>query len=293
MDLLGSKNSVGASATASTASFVMNPLVIGIVAVLIVAVLFYYFYKPKREYIEKKGPFVLKGAQTSPIKNSEVNVFEYSEITTGLGNNFTISFFVYMDDVNRERIQIGGHGSQEPFKFRPLVSILGVGTIVADPVHQRARIRIQPLTVGPVITRTEPVDIDIPNFMIARWNQLTLTQEGRTVDIYVNGVLVKSSLLENLPVLYPVGVLLETSPDFSGQAGLFQAWPRRLTESEVITLYKRNTDLRGKPNIPDIGFSLQDFFNMFQKSFCDTGICDWFFNAGKLDDLQYVEYEYA
>jgi hypothetical protein len=133
-------------------------------------------------------------------------------------------------------------------------------------------------------------NIDIENFMITRWNQLVVTVEGRTVDVYLNGALAKSTLLENLPILNPVGVLLETSPDFSGQSGLFQAWPRRLTETEIATNYKRNTDTRGKPLIPDSTYSLQNMFTDLFVSICKDGNCGF---QNTSNPLKYVDYEYA
>ena len=96
--------------------------------------------------------------------------------------------------------------------------------------------------------------------------------------------------MENVPVLYPVGVLLETVPDFSGQAGLFQAWPRRLTMEEVQRNYKKNVDLRGKPRIPEKTVSVSDVLKKIGDMFCSIGFCAYSFNAGPLN---YVDYEYA
>jgi hypothetical protein len=152
-----------------------------------------------------------------------------------------------------------------------IVTDLGVGDILLDPIHQVARVRIKPLTKTAIIQPDMVTNIDIENFMITRWNQLTITIEGRTVDVYLNGALAKSTLLENLPILNPVGVLLETSPDFSGQTGLFQAWPHRLTESAVAKNYKRNTDTRGKPLIPDSSYSFLKMLQNLRDALCKKG----------------------
>jgi hypothetical protein len=190
--------------------------------------------------------------------------------------------------VNRERIPIAGPAGD--FRFKPFLFLLGVGDILLDPIHQMARVRIKPLTQGALINPDTVTSIDVDNFMIARWNQLTVTLEGRTVDIYLNGVLAKSTLLDNLPILNPVGILLETSPDFSGQAGLFQAWPRRLTESQIAVNYARNADTRGKPRIPDVGYTLAEFLKGFRTEFCSLGFCGNLLNTGPLN---YVDYEFA
>jgi hypothetical protein len=262
--------------------------IVGIALIIIIASLVYWWFKPKPEDVTALGPYVLKGASLNPDQKSTVSVFDQSQINTSLGNNFTFSFFVYMDDVNRERIPIAG--PKGDFRFKTFVYILGVGDIVLDPIHQMARFRMKPLTPDAFTKKDASTNIDVDNVMIARWNQITLTVEGRTVDIYLNGQHATSTLLENLPILNPVGVLLETSPDFSGQAGLFQAWPRRLTTEQIAINYKRNTDTRGKPRIPDVGPKITDIFKQFPKALCELGFCGFKFSIGPID---YIDYEYA
>ena len=193
-----------------------------------------------------------------------------------------------MNDTNAERIPIAGPSGD--FRFKPLVYILGVGTITADPIHQKARLTLQPLTDSAVKKVDSPVIVDIDNFLVARWNQLLFSVEGRSVDVYLNGNLIKSALMENVPVLAPVGLLLETIPDFTGQAGLFQAWPRRLSGPEVMLNYKRNVDLRGKPSIPDATFSWSDAWKYMKVNLCKIGFCGFKYDVGP---LQYIDYEFA
>ena len=262
--------------------------IILIVSVIVCGLIAYWWFKPKPKHATEFGPFVLSGDTGKPNKNSTKPIFNQSQIYSALGNNFTLSFFTYIDSVITERIPIGA--PEGDFRFKPIVYILGVGDILIDPIHQTVQVRIKPLTQTAVKQKDTIVSINIDNFMISKWNQLTITVEGRTVDVYVNGVIAKSMLLDNLPILNPVGVLLETSPDFSGQAGLFQAWPHRLTESNVAKNYSVNTDIRGKPKIPDSPMNVLKMFQHLKNFACSTGLCS--FNFGK-NPLQYVEYEYA
>jgi hypothetical protein len=272
------------TATAAVTKPAENPstlfLYIGIIIVLfVVGALVYWWLRPRELSTTVLGPYVLNGTATG---NSTETIFTQKDVESTLGNNFTLSFFVYMEDVNRERIPIGG--PEGDFRFKPLVYILGVGDVLIDPIHQVGRLRIKPLNPEGLVS------IDFDNFMVSRWNQVTVTMEGRSVDIYLNGAIATSTLLDNLPSLKPLGVLLEKSPDFAGQAGLFQAWPRRLSEQEIIRNYKRNTDTRGKPLIPDIGPSIMDIFRNMGKSLCDIGFCGFRFRVGPMD---YVDYEFA
>lgn len=273
---------------ASSASS-MSPTMMWIIAILVLCVIgvgLYLYFKPKAKDALVMGPIVLHGAGNASGPETIQTVFNQSQVNNSLGNNFTLSAFVYMDDVNRERIPLAG--PEGDFRFKPFLYILGVGDILLDPIHQVARVRIKPLMNGAVITPGEVQSIDVEQFMIARWNQLTVTLEGRSVDVYLNGALVASRLLENLPTLYPQGVLVETSPDFSGQAGLFQAWPSRLSESQVMAHYKRNVDTRGKPLIPE-RYDL--VFSNLKDMFCKIGFCASSYDTK--EPLDYVEYQFA
>ena len=251
-----------------------------IVLLLTAAILLYLWLKPKPDDVTVMGPIVLKGAGNGVPSEQKV-LFTQTQIDS-LGNNFTLSFFVYMDDSNRERIPLTAPDGD--FNFKQFINVVGVGAIMLDPIHQRAHVRVAPLG-------KTPTHIQIDNFMVARWNQVTLTLEGRTLDVYINGVLAKSALLENLPILKPVMVTMETSPDFSGQTGLIQAWPRRLTASAVATNYKRSTDTRGKPLIPDLLPVLSSIWDTMKQGFCDAGFCA--FALPKVGGLQYVDYQFA
>jgi hypothetical protein len=258
------------------------------IVIIIIAYYVYRWFKKGPDHAVVLGPYNLKGVSSSAAGSSQETIFDQSQLNENLKNNFTLSFFTYMNEVNAERIPLAG--PEGDFRFKPLVLILGVGQVTVDPIHQKARITLQPLTDARVRKVNAPTIIDIDDFVVARWNQLTISVEGRSVDVYLNGNLIKSALMENVPVLYPVGLLLETVPDFSGQAGLFEAWPRRLVMKEVMRNYKRNVDLRGKPNIPEGSITLGDVWENFKSLLCKVGICGFNVEVGA---LKYIDYDFA
>jgi hypothetical protein len=260
---------------------------VGIMILLVIVVLAYMYFRPKAEDVTVMGPYDLMGV-SGAARSDQVTLFDQSQLSTQTGNNFTLSMFVYMDEFNAERIPIGG--PRGDFRFKPLLSILGVGTVTLDPIHQMARVTLQPLADSGILKRDSRYIVDISDVVVARWNQLVVSVEGRSVDVYLNGNLIKSALMENVPILYPVGVLLETVPDFSGQAGLFQAWPRRLSMEEVQRNYKKNVDLRGKPRIPEKTINFADLLARLREAICSAGFCGYNFEVGP---LAYVDYEYA
>lgn len=263
-------------------------ILISTCVLIIVGVLLYLYFRKKSYEVTVMGPYNLKGVTHASSDSSQETLLDSSQLNSSMGNNFTFSMFLYMDDTNAERIPIAGPSGE--FRFKPLVYILGVGTITVDPLHQKALLTLQPLTDNTIKKTDTPVNVVIDNFLVARWNQLTFSVEGRSVDVYMNGILIKSTLMENVPILAPVGLILETIPDFSGQAGLFQAWPHRLTGSEVLLNYKRNVDLRGKPSIPEVTVNFSEILNYFKTNLCKIGFCGFKYDVGP---LQYIDYEFA
>jgi len=271
-------------ATTSTVQRFGNPrtfFIGSLVIVLILCGIALWYFWPRGNDSTVMGPYVLS---TKPNPASSVSVFTQSQITKSFGNNFSLGFFVYMDKINEARIPFAG--SKGDNRFKPFVNILGVGSIFVDPVHQEARFSVN--TSSPEFGKK--ADLTVDSFLIARWNQVIITVEGRTVDLYVNGTLRTSALLKNIPAWSPVGVLLETSPDFSGQAGLFQAWPYRLTEAAVMKNYKQYTDTRGKPLIPDVGPTTSDILSHLKIDLCKYGFC---LKPKLKNPTEYVDYEYA
>jgi hypothetical protein len=258
--------------------------------ILVVTTFCLWYLWPRTDESRVLGPFVLTGVpgDHEAIKNpNNVPVFTQAQINRSLKNNFTLSFFIYMNKINAERIPFAGPKGE--YRFKPLVKIQGFGEFVLNPVHQTALLRTTPLV--PAVfnkTFTTPPYVELDNIFNDRWNQIVISVEGRSIDLYVNGKHATSLLLENLTWSIPTGVFLETSPDFWGQAGFIQAWPRRLTESEILRNYQRNTDQRGKPHIPD-KVVYKNIWDQMARLLCKAGFCP----DPRLHGLEYIDYEYA
>jgi len=279
----------------------MNPLFIFLITILVIIVLgaiYMWYFTPKSDETRVLGPFVLKGtpSEHEPAGTSSLrSVLTQAQLNQSLKSNFTMGFFIYIDKVNAERIPFAG--PEGDYRFKPLLKILGVGEFVLDPVHQKGLLRLTPL-VAPMIEHNSGAPrAEIDRIWNARWNQVTIAVEGRSIDLYVNGKHVTSLILENVTWSNPTGVLLETSPDFWGQAGMIQAWPRRLTEREIWENYKQVTDIYGKPNIPDIGPTYEGIWKQLLNLMCHAGFCPNTRKKGKKgkqpSGLEYVDYEYA
>jgi hypothetical protein len=115
----------------------------------------------------------------------------------------------------------------------------------------------------------DPVNLDgVP---MQRWTQVVITFEGRTADLYVNGKLITSSTLRNLPPSAASSVILVPS-GVMGQLAYVQLWPRRLAVSEIAANYTDTSDSQGRPFLgPDLLGPLENL--KVPNLFCPSGNC--------------------
>lgn len=132
--------------------------------------------------------------------------------------------------------------------------------------------------------------LQVKQVLVAKWNQITVCVEGRSIDVYLNAKLAASAVMDNVPVGMFSGIMLNGSPDFEGQICMVQVWKERRTAQQIAENYRTHTDLRGKPNVPDPELTFSGALDKFWKASCDkVGFCGF----SKVGPLEYVEYEFA
>ena len=266
------------------------------ILIALVGILYWIFRRKAKEALVM-GPFHFTDTSSRTVgrtRYTQVLDTEQQILTTS--NNITCSFFVYVDHPRNENLQL--HNDGDATAVFPLLIIGRYVGVVVDPVRQRCGLYViqsgpwkDATQNTPKLTMNQISVIQTRDVFISKWNQITVTIEGRSVDIYVNGVLASSAQMDNVPYDKLTGITLNTSPDFFGQAALFQMWPERRTSTQILENYKRNTDTRGKPLIPESGLTLFSFFTDFKKNLCrTTGFCGFSFEVAP---LEYVDYEFA
>jgi len=259
----------------------MGYIIPAILLVVLVALIAWYFW-PHETTVVAMGPYPLYGA--SMKVRPPIQLFDVSQTSKGFANNFTFSTYIYVSDVTKPAI-----GQQPP---NTLIALTGAGSILIDVAQAKALLTLTPTLAPGQTATTTPSDpnntITVPNFLTARWNQFAFTIEGRTVDVYLNGALVSSTLLNNVPLATPTQITLYQQPGYEGQVGYAQAWPRRLTMTEVIANYKATSDWKGKPAIPDPLFQWSKLLDMMASGFCYVGLCP----TSPTNPLQFIQYEY-
>jgi hypothetical protein len=110
--------------------------------------------------------------------------------------------------------------------------------------------------------------------------------EGRTADIYVNGILLKSIGLQNVIYSTPGTPKVNMNPYMYCDVALVQVWPIRLKEPDIIANYKWNADSQGVPPIP------LTINNFLQIPTCTGTDCPDSISSAT-NGVTYVNYEYA
>lgn len=97
---------------------------------------------------------------------------------------------------------------------------------------------------------TEVETIDLPPIDRQKWVMITITKEGRRIDVYYNNALVTSSTLQSIISTDSNATPLITGdPMLSGQIGGIRFLPNRMTITEVVSSYAASVDTRGQPNM--------------------------------------------
>jgi hypothetical protein len=202
----------------------MMPILLGFVGLLMVLMIIYIVvqtYKG-RPSTTLTGPLDL-WAPSSPV------VVDRTTVRKQMAASYTMSVFLKLDVAPDMRSAA-----------TPLLTLPDVWNLRYDPAHESLVLHLQETAVS------TPQKIQIPGFPMQRWNQLVLTLEGRSIDIYINGTLATSAQLENVPPSGNASVTVVPG-NMMGSAALAQVWPRRLTVSEVVANYASTADSQGRP----------------------------------------------
>jgi hypothetical protein len=225
------------------------------------------------------------GKQWIPLMSAD-------QIAKKSGNNITCSFFLYVDPANVNRIP--NNDSARNFRYFLIVgNTMGIAINTVDQTCSIDILQTAPTQFnGGMIARENEGtrSLLVKQVLVARWNQIAVCVEGRSIDVYLNAKLAASAVMDNVPVGMFSGIKLNGSPDFEGQICMVQVWKDRQTAQQIAENYRRNTDLRGKPNVPDPELTFSGALDKFWKASCEkVGFCGF----GKIGPLQHVEYEFA
>ena len=187
-------------------------LLITIVVFLVVVYLLYYFFSGKKTL-------------SNFANATTATVIPATSLPPGTSVNFTYSIWIYVDDwsyrYGQEKV-IFSRGTTEG-----LMPALSLSPIEND------------LHVTTSITNGEPFETVIPNIPIQQWTNLIVSLNTRTLDVYVNGKLVRTSVLPGMPKMDTDAVMnLTPRGGFSGYTSKFNYWNDIINPQEAWNVYK-------------------------------------------------------
>jgi hypothetical protein len=207
------------------------PYILAGLAVALIAayLIFRYVYTPwsLRSTLLERGPVGLGTAHTYSF-----NPF----LQTGPSHTFT--FYVKPDALNRTP-GLGGERIMEwsgVYRFELLQG--GVSNKSSLTTHLKVN-----------TTEGEEV-VQCPALPLQKWTYVSVSIEGRRVDIAYNGKIVGSRILNGLIVSTQGGKLESGSAGLVGTIGFVAYNNRRMSAEEVMIDYVSTSDTRGEPYLP-------------------------------------------
>lgn len=275
-----------------------------LIAIAIAALIIWILNRRRaKKEILVAGPFNL-GKEDPNISPDQkwVAITSPDQTAALTSNNITCSFFVYVSPESLTKMPVSY--TEDDSRLQYLVKVGTTMGIIIDPITQKCTVDIMQsnTSIGRTMNVAEKTlergnndlrfkTVSAQKVLVGRWNQIAVCVEGRSVDIFVNGRLSNSAVLDNVPFSPFSGMVMNASPDFEGQACLFQMWPYKRSSSEILEVYEKNTDIRGKPLVPEPGLTWGGAWDHFKKSVCEnTSLCGFNYNAGP---LEYVQYDFA
>lgn len=234
-------------------------------------------WRLKPDYAASSEMYDKKTGEMKPVMGM-IDLVSESDNKNFMAETFTFSCFI---SVNYSSIE-GIKGSSLKHNFKPyqlVIAVPGVYDIFIDPFHETLLLEFKSY-------KASSYKVMMHNFKVNRWNQLLITLEGRTADIYINGILIKSVGLQNVVKSKPGKPRINMNPNMYADVAFIQTWPVRLKEPDIIANYKWNASTQGGPPMP-----------LFMDRFLTIPTCigndcpDP--NAPLTDGISYVNYEYA
>lgn len=253
----------------------------GLLLLIIAGVVIYYFFIAKTvepSQLEMSGPFDIDTPKTYVSSSA----FPTAAASTAFLTDGTGSFqmYVYLDTLIKTGSSIScGAASNKPScrtglydpckcknqydctncsheGYKTLVSLYGVYTLEVlnlpdasrpNSVSAQLTVRTKNSTGSDMESNVET--IPLPPLPLQKWLLLTITRDGRQVNVLYNDSIVSSSKTQNMIDTASVNgeVVSGGSAGLSGAIGLLRMLPTKITVPEVTTYYNKTSDTRGAP----------------------------------------------
>jgi len=155
-------------------------------------------------------------------------------LPTSISSHFTFSICFYVDDWNYN------FGKDKEIFTRLDENKQPCPSVIFDKYENNINITLAtyPKGEGADPNKPTPESLLLENVPLQRWTSLIITVNGRAVDIYMDGKLVKTKILQNVPKATRSNIYLTAGGGFSGSTANFLYINRSLNPREVYDIYK-------------------------------------------------------
>lgn len=148
-----------------------------------------------------------------------------TSLPPGSSVNYSYSIWIYIDDWNYR------YGQEKVIFLRGTLDAVFMPALTLAPTDNTLQITVS--------TDDVPFECSVPNIPIQKWTNLIVSLNNKSLDTYVNGKLVKTSVLPSLPKVDPNASLYLTPLNgFSGYTSRFNYWSDAINPQEAWNVYK-------------------------------------------------------
>jgi len=149
-----------------------------------------------------------------------------ASLPNGSSVNYSFSVWIYVDEWNYN------YGKEKIIFLRGSLGSLFSPSLSLMPTDNNLVITMS--------TKDEPFECVVPNIPLQKWTNLIVSLNNKSLDSYVNGKLVKTCMLPDLPVVNgDSSVYLTPNGGFSGFTSRLQYWSTPISPQEAWNIYKR------------------------------------------------------
>lgn len=220
----------------------MSPL--NIVIIIIVLVLLYYLFK--YFFIDKHTLQTMQNAQNSSTIDAKSLATNGTDVPS---SNFTYSVWFYINNWNyrygEKKVIFGRMGS--PSSSGKKGNVRGLNgndpcpAVVLDAVENNVSVSLACYPgPGSSSTKTEVYTCTIANVPVQAWVNLIVSVYGKSMDVYIDGKLVKTSLLPGIAAINNnSNVYVTPSGGFDGYTTKLQYFPKATNPQEAWNIYSQ------------------------------------------------------
>lgn len=197
--------------------------------IVVIIVLIYFLYR----YMTKDYNRLTSLTSAKTLQKIEASELPYDN--NGNNVNFTYSTWFFIDDWNykygEKKIIFGRMADLDA------VTSNACPSLTLHPINNVATIDIAISSENTQLPLMHVVEI--PNIPIQRWVNLTMSTNTGVLDVYMDGKLIRTSLLPGVPMVSTnAPIYITPLGGFSGWTSNFEYWPNSIGPNEAWKIYR-------------------------------------------------------